>query len=275
MISELLLVPVLVRMAAAALVVIVASLASERAGPFWGAIVVSLPVSAGPAYVLLALEQDAAFVGASALTSLASHAATAAYLVVYARCAQRHGTAVCVIAALLTWLSGVLIVQAIAWTAVLAVMVNVIAFGLGYLATRDLVQARTPTDGRGRPWFDLPLRAASVGVLVAAVVTFSGALGPVVTGIGAVFPVAITSLGLTVQPRIGGPATAATMAAALRAMPGIGLGFLVLHLTAPVYGAGLGLSSALAAALLWPLTLVVLRARRERRARTTSSDLNG
>lgn len=256
------LLPILVRLTTAAAVVVVASLASERGGPFWGGIVVSLPVSAGPAYVLLALQQDAAFVSASALMSLACHAVTALYLMAYARTARKHGTLVTVAASLALWFAAVALVRSIPWNALTAIAANAAAFGFCLRATRSVAVVPAAVRASARRWYDLPLRALAVGVLVATVVTFSGVLGPAVTGIAAVFPVAVTSLGLTVQPRIGGPATAATMAGALRAMPGMGLGFLVLHLAAPMWGSAWGLLTALAASLVWPLALVTLRLRR-------------
>lgn len=49
------------RAAATAFVVVGATVAAEVAGPFWGGLIVSLPVAAGPAYVMLALQHDAAF----------------------------------------------------------------------------------------------------------------------------------------------------------------------------------------------------------------------
>ena len=59
-----------VKMAIGASVVIAATLAAERAGPLIGALVATLPVSAGPSYFFLAFEQDAQFFSQSALGSL-------------------------------------------------------------------------------------------------------------------------------------------------------------------------------------------------------------
>src|SRR4029078_3871867 len=63
-----------------------------------------------------------------------------------------------------------------------------------------------------RRWYDIPLRAALVATLVATVVTLSRWVGPTVSGIIALFPVVYSSLMLILQPRIGGPATAAVIA---------------------------------------------------------------
>ena len=70
---------------ATAFVVVLASVVAERVGPKWGGLVASIPVSAGPAYVLLAMQHDAAFIAHSALLSFASGAATWVFLVAFMR----------------------------------------------------------------------------------------------------------------------------------------------------------------------------------------------
>ena len=80
-----------VRMAVAAAFVIAASMITERSGPAIGALVATLPISAGPSYVFLALDHDAAFIAEGALASLPINAATIVMGLVYATLAQRHG----------------------------------------------------------------------------------------------------------------------------------------------------------------------------------------
>src|SRR5215470_1720523 len=75
--------PPLVRALATGLLVASASAVAEAFGPFWGALIASLPVSAGPAYVFLAMQHGAEFVAASALSSFAANAATGLFLIVY------------------------------------------------------------------------------------------------------------------------------------------------------------------------------------------------
>ena len=55
-------------------VVVTATVVAEASGPFWGGLIVSLPIGAGPAYAMLALQHDAAFIAASALGSFAANA---------------------------------------------------------------------------------------------------------------------------------------------------------------------------------------------------------
>ena len=82
------------RMAVAAAFVVTASFIAERSGPVIGALVATLPISAGPSYVFLALDHDAAFIAQGALTSLPINAATLSLGLVYVLLAQRHNLAV-------------------------------------------------------------------------------------------------------------------------------------------------------------------------------------
>ena len=64
------------RMAITAAFVVTASVITEKSGPVIGALVATLPISAGPSYVFLALDHDAAFIAEGALASLPINAAT-------------------------------------------------------------------------------------------------------------------------------------------------------------------------------------------------------
>ena len=78
------------RMAVTAAFVVSASVITERAGPVIGALVATLPISAGPSYVFLALDHDAAFIAEGALASLPINAATIFLGLTYVLLAQRH-----------------------------------------------------------------------------------------------------------------------------------------------------------------------------------------
>ncbi len=78
------------KMAVTALFVTAATSIAERLGTTIGALVATLPVSAGPVYVFLALDHDSTFIASSAVASLALNSATAIYLTAYVLIAQRH-----------------------------------------------------------------------------------------------------------------------------------------------------------------------------------------
>src|SRR6188508_3603062 len=93
----------LVKMAVTAAFVVTAAMVAERAGAAIGAIVATFPVAAGPAYVFVALDHDSAFIAASAIGSIAAHAATAVFSLVYIVLAQRLGTLFSVSIAVAVW----------------------------------------------------------------------------------------------------------------------------------------------------------------------------
>ena len=95
-----------VKVVASALIVVLASVAAEAAGPFWGGLIITLPISSGPAYVLLSLQHDAIFIADSALSSFAANAATFVLLTVFALLAPRHRRSVVIGRGVAAWLLG-------------------------------------------------------------------------------------------------------------------------------------------------------------------------
>jgi hypothetical protein len=257
--AEILWLPFALKIAATVGVVVVAALVAERAGPFLGALVACLPVSAGPAYVLLAMQADDAFVASSALASAAAIAATGLFLLVYVFLAERAGLLGSLLGGYAAWFALALAARSAEPAVVTVVLLNLAVYAPAVLATRVAVgakRARAP-----RRWYDLPLQATLIGALTATVLVFGKIAGPTATGLAAVFPVVFTSVALIIHPRLGGAATAATMAGALRAMPGFALGLLVLHLAALPLGRVAGLLLALATMLLWSGALLLRHVR--------------
>jgi uncharacterized membrane protein (GlpM family) len=244
---------------ATALVVVVASVVAEKAGPRWGGLVASFPVSAGPAYVLLALQHDAAFIADSALLSFAGGAATWIFISAFVTFASRRGLVGSLLGAIVVWLGAAIVIRTLPWTLLTATGVNVAAFAL---ALRFAGVAGT-TEGSGRhvprTWVELPVRALSVGAFVALVVTASSAIGPAATGLGAIFPIALTSLAIITYRRFGLGGATAALSGAVKPLIGISCGFAVLAATADALGSWTALCLALAAAVVWPLIILVRR----------------
>jgi hypothetical protein len=249
----------ILKMAVTAGLVVLSTVLAERAGPVLGALVATLPVSAGPAYVFIALNHDAAFVAEGALASLAVNVVAAVFALVYAALAQRHGLAASLSTAMAMWLVLVSAVNAIAWTTLAAVVLNVVGLALCIVVANGFRHVRMPLVTRR--WSDLLVRAAMVALLVAAVVTASEVLGAKMTGILAVFPIVLTSLILILHPRIGGPATAAVLANTLPGLAGFSLCCLTAHLLVPRMGSAAGLSAALAVSIGCNLLLWAFRRR--------------
>ena len=81
-----------------------------------GALVATLPISAGPSYVFLALDHDAAFIAEGALASLPINAATIFLALTYVVLAQRHGVLVSCAAAVAVWIVLAAIMRSVHWS---------------------------------------------------------------------------------------------------------------------------------------------------------------
>ena len=247
----------LVRMAVTAAFLIAATVTAERAGPLIGGLVATLPISAGPIYIFLAIDHDAQFIGASALGSLLSNAVNIAFALVYCLLAQKRSLLVSLVGAFLTW--GILIwlgnrLQLGLWGTTAA---NVVAVGIALAVQSRLPHIQFP---RMRTyWYDYILRAGMVALLVGVVVTLSHHIGPAASGNLAVFPIVLTSIAIILHPRVGGPATATVLAHSAVGLGGFGLAMLALHLMAEPFGSAWALVGTLAVSVAVNVLIFVIR----------------
>jgi hypothetical protein len=241
------------RMAVTAAFVVTASVITERSGPVIGALVATLPISAGPSYVFLALDHDAAFIAEGALASLPINAATIFLGLTYVVLAQRRSAIVSCLSAVAVWIALASAVRTIHWSLAGGLIANAVAFAICVPLLRRFRHVKMPLITRR--WYDIPLRAALVATLVAAVVTLSGWVGPKVSGMIALFPVVFTSMMLILHPRIGGPPTAAVIANSAAGLMGLGVAIAVLHVAALRFGSAIGLGLALTICVSWNLGL--------------------
>ncbi len=247
-------------MAVTALFLVVATFAAERAGPVVGAMISTLPISAGPAYVFLAFDHDAQFIAVSALGSFVVNAAICVFALVYAALAQRRGLLLSFLPALAVWFALATLVRSVNWTTSTAILVNVLAFAVCVPVGNRFRHAKMPL--AVRRWYDVPLRAAMVSTLVALVVGLSERFGPTQTGILAAFPIVLSCLMLILHPRMGGPATAAVLANTLLGLIGFGSFCLTLHLAAVPFGAAGGICLAVAVNVAFNFCFWAMRRRR-------------
>ena len=132
------------KMAVTAGFVIAAAMVAERAGPAIGALVATLPVAAGPAYVFVALDHDAAFISASAIGSIAAHAATAVFSLVFVVLAQRFGTAVSCRLCGGELVHRRFLLRLVPWTFTTVAATNLAIFGACILLTNRYRHAKMP-----------------------------------------------------------------------------------------------------------------------------------
>jgi hypothetical protein len=228
-----------VKMIVTALFFVGATFAAERGGPVVGGMIATLPVSAGPAYVFLAFDHDAGFISAAALGSFVGTTATCVSILVYVMMAQRRGVVASVGLALVGWLTMIVMVRPYAWTAMTALLLVAVVFATGLVAVDRFRRAARPI--YIRRWYDVPVRAATVSILVAVVIILSATLDPALTGIIAAYPIVVTSLMAILHLRMGGPAAAAVLANSMLGLLGFAMFCLTLHLVAATAGAAVGL----------------------------------
>ncbi|HSY57641.1 MAG TPA: hypothetical protein VK834_14425 [Bradyrhizobium sp.] len=248
------------RMAVAAAFVVTASIITERSGPVIGALIATLPISAGPSYVFLALDHDAAFIAEGALSSLAINAATMFLSLTYVILAQRRSAFVSIAGAMAVWIVLAVLERRVHWSLAGGLIANAIAFAICLPLLKRFQHARMPLITRR--WYDVPLRAGLVATLVATVVSLSSWVGPEVSGTIALVPIVLTSMMIILHPRIGGPATAALIANGGWGLMGFGLSFAALHIAAVPWGSAIALCLVLAICLGWNLGLWWLGRRR-------------
>ena len=247
------------KMAVTAGFVIAAAMVAERAGAAIGAIVATLPIAAGPAYVFVALDHDSAFISASAIGSIAAHAATAVFSLVFIVLAQRNGMVVSVGGAVASWFAVAFLLRSVSWTFLTVAAANLVIYGVCIALTHRYRHVKMPRIETR--WTDVLVRAFLVACLVAAVVGLSGRVGPIITGLLAVYPIVMTSLMLIFQPRVGGPATAALIANTMWGLVGFSACLFTVHLATVRLGTWPGLILALAVSVVWNLALYGLRRR--------------
>ncbi|MGU3663484.1 hypothetical protein ACLBX9_04765 [Methylobacterium sp. A49B] len=242
-----------VKLVASAAVVVIASMIAEISGPLGAAMIASLPVSAGPAYVLLALEHDRAFLAAAAHGGLVVLPGTAAFIVIYAFAAS-IGLVASLMSAMAGWAVIVWALQRADLPAPAALALCLVAFIAAAFVTRHLFAA--PPVGRAvRRWWDVPARALLVAALVAAVLAFAQIFGPSAAGMTAAFPLTMTSLVVIVHRRLGALTSVAMLVNALPGMLGFSVGMAIVA-EATFLGSTAALCLALAVGLAWNMALL-------------------
>ena len=252
------LLPLALKAVTTAAVVVSAALVAERTRPFLAAMVLSLPVSSGPAYVMLALDHDAPFIAAASLSSLSANVSIVPAAVAYAFFARKgHGLAVCFAAMIGAWLATALLVGLTDWTLIGALVLNALVFAAGIAATWSWRRAEMTRPPRPR-WYDIPLRAVLVVTLVVLVVTVSEYIGPTVTGIAALFPTSYSSFILLMHGRLGGAVVAAAIINGLVMLIGF-TGFLTaIHVFAAAGQTWTGIAIGLAVPVVWSLLVYAI-----------------
>ncbi len=247
----------LIKMAFVTIFVVAAARLAERSRPAIAALIATLPISIGPIFVLLSLEHDSAFLGSAALKSIASVGATLGFIAVYANSATRFGPLKALSIGYLYWAPMAFFVHSVDWSLSSSLAFLGLVAAVSECAMRWLKEAPAPVRVERR-WWDIPVRATAVALLVALVTGLSHALGSSGVGTLANFPIVMSSLSLITHFRLGGRQTAAMLANTTGGMLGVGAGLVFVHLAIVPMGAPVALPLALGISLIWNFGLYLV-----------------
>jgi hypothetical protein len=249
----------IVKMAVTAAFLLAATVTAERAGPLVGGLVATLPVSAGPVYIFLALDHDAHFIAQAALGSLGANVINVIFAVTYTLLAQKRSLAVSLGGAYVVWFALSYAFSSAHWPLPVAIAINAIVIAISMWIVHSLRHVRVlAVQPR---WYELLMRAGLVAALVGVVITLSFTIGPALSGSLAVFPVTLTSIMIILHRRIGGPATAAVMANTIVGFGGFAIAVVALYLSAVPLGSPLALALALAVSICCNIAIFFVRKR--------------
>jgi hypothetical protein len=244
-----------VRALATALVVAVAGRLAARGGPHAAALVVGLPMNAGPGFLLVIGEgHGAGFVARGALVSLSGCGAVLVFIALYARLVVPRGLARGFAAAVAGWLCFALPLTlrpgSIVAGAAICAAGAAVAWRL-HPAARPAALGPAPA---AAAWRFLLGRGLVLGLCVALVAKAAATIGPVASGLAFAFPITLTLSAGVLEIAYGRALSVAAVAAVRRTLWCYAAFCTVLWLGATRLGAltawTLGIAASLAVAAL-------------------------
>jgi hypothetical protein len=173
----------------APLLVAAATLVAQKWGPRVGGLLMGLPLTTGPIFLLLAIDQGPHFAAKAAVGILFGLVGLAAFAVAYAAASGRTEW----VASLASATAAFFAFSAGARQLGSDVVVAGLAAWLAQLIAISLIQRPEPGIARAAPpWWDLWVRMLAVAALTLAITIAAARLGPMPTGVVGTYPVAIT-----------------------------------------------------------------------------------
>jgi hypothetical protein len=236
----------LLKLTLAPLLVAAATLAARRWGPRVGGLVVGLPLTTGPIFLFLALDQGLDFAAGATLGILCGLVGLAAFALAYAAASRRTGWA------------GSLALAAVAFFAASAGMGRlgggVVEAGLAAWAALGLAAAliRRPGPGVARApaaWWDLWVRMLAAAALTLGITAAAGRLGPVLSGIVGTYPVVSTVVTTFTHAQLGREAAVAMLRGSVLSWIAFASCFLAIGLALEAQGLAVALALGMLAAV--------------------------
>lgn len=197
----------LLKLTLAPLLVASVTLVSQTWGPRAGGLLMGLPLTTGPIFLFLTVENGPRFGADATVGILYGLAGLAAFSVAYAAAAARARWTVSLVIATLAFFVVPLLAQNLGHNLFIAGSTAWFAQALALVLIRT---AKGPIPPSPRRWWDMWVRMLAVAALTLTITTAAARLGPTLSGIVGTFPIAI-SVVVAFTHHQSGPDAASTM----------------------------------------------------------------
>ena len=257
----------LLKLTLAPLLVALATLVARRWGPKVGGIVVGLPLSTGPIFLFLAIDQGLGFAERACIGILFGLVGLAAFALVYTAVSRYAGWGVSIILAVVAFF---LVSASVgSYTLTGAIEAAIAAYAALILAAWLIPRSRVGATRLASPWWDIWFRMIAAATLTLAITAAAERLGPTFSGIVGTYPVVSTVATTFTHHRFGRDAAIAMVRGSVLSWIGFVSCFLVIGLALKPYGlaASLGLAALATVGttilVLWIDRFAASRTRRE------------
>jgi len=243
----------LTKLTLAPLLVAAATLVTRRWGPKLGGLLMGLPLTTGPIFLFLSIDQGPRFAATAAVGILFGLMGLAAFALAYAATSSRFGWVGCVGVAVAAFLAVSVAASRLGGNIVVAALATWVAL----LLAASLLRKPSPRPAPPPPWWDMWVRMIAVAALTLATTAVAGRLGPVLSGIVGTYPVAITVVATFTHAQIGRDAVAALLRGSVLSWFAFASCFLAIGLTIEKLGIAVSISVGALAAVA--TSVLVLR----------------
>jgi hypothetical protein len=246
----------LMKLTLAPLLVASATIITRKWGAKIGGLLMGLPLTTGPIFLFLAIDQGPRFAARASVGILFGLVGLAAFAVAYAVGSARVGWAGSLAFAVAAFLACSVAASRLGSRIVVAALGASVALLLAASLIRNPRLGAAPPPPP--PWWDLWVRMIAVAVLTLATTAVAGRLGPVLSGIVSTYPVAITVVVTFTHVQLGHDAVAAMLRGSVLSWFAFASYFLAIGVLIEKLGIAVSMSfGALAAVVtsvlvLWP-----------------------
>ncbi|MEL6622159.1 MAG: hypothetical protein AAFQ11_04720 [Pseudomonadota bacterium] len=249
------------------------SLAARRFGAVMGGLLMGLPWMTAPVLLFLAFEKGIAWFCDASVGATVAPVSVASFLFAYGWAAhllrgRRFAPVFCLIVAIIAFAVSATVLGAQDWTPTTAATAAFVAL----ISSRFLLPKPTHSEQVvPLPWWDIPVRMVTSGLMVLALNAVADVAGPRLSGIVASYPVILTSVVLFMHSLSGVDAVLGLLRGLSVSLLAFIVFFLVATVVAPAHGMAAAYVASVAAGLTASGSLIVIsRALDRRHARKAS-----